>query len=123
MIDLADDTFVDAPAAVLAGVVADPARWASWWPDLRLTTTRDRGVKGRQWRVDGAMRGTSEIWLEPWRDGVLVHYYLRAELAGPDRSRVERERHRHVQQWKRVVHALKDELEVLKPASQAPDRT
>lgn len=118
-IDLVDDTFVVAPPQRVAEVVADPRRWRSWWPDLRLTTTRDRGVKGRQWRVDGALVGTAELWLEPWRDGVIVHCYLRcdpADPADPDNPAdaalaVDRERRRRAQAWKRVVHALKDALE------------
>ena len=114
-IDLVDDTFVSAAPRLVAELVADPASWALWWPDLQLTTTRDRGLKGRQWRVGGALRGTGEIWLEPWRDGVLVHFYLRAEpaavTAGWTPAAMGRERRRRAQQWKRAVHALKDSLE------------
>jgi hypothetical protein len=116
-IDLVDDTFVVASPRRVADVVADPGRWVLWWPDLRLTRTRDRGLKGQQWRVDGPLAGTAEIWLEPWGDGVLVHWYLRCDAV--DRGgagagapgRVDRERRRRAQDWKRVVHALKDELE------------
>ncbi|GAA4356335.1 hypothetical protein GCM10023145_26670 [Angustibacter luteus] len=113
MIDLVDDTFVAAPPEQVARAVADPRRWVRWWPDLALTTTRDRGAKGRQWRVDGGLRGTSEIWLEPWRDGVLVHFYLRADPGDQSATgaRVDRERRHRAQQWKRAVHALKDDLE------------
>lgn len=110
-IDLVDDTFVVAPPEQVAAVVADPQRWRAWWPDLRLTTTRDRGLKGRQWRVDGALVGTAEVWLEPWGDGVVVHWFLRCEPTDP-RVAVGPERRRRVQAWKRVVHALKDGLEV-----------
>ena len=108
-IDLVDDTFVVAPVEQLAAVVADPASWRRWWPDLRLTTTRDRGPKGRQWRVDGALVGTAEVWLEPWGDGVLVHFYLRCEPGASQRA--DRELRRRAQAWKRAVHALKDDLE------------
>lgn len=116
-IDLVDDTFVVAAPERLAEVVADPERWRGWWPDLQLTTTRDRGVKGRQWRVRGALVGTAEVWLEPWRDGVIVHCYLRCEIPGAGGATtaaraVDRERRRRAQAWKRVVHALKDALEV-----------
>jgi hypothetical protein len=117
MIDLVDDTFVAAPPEQVASAVADPRQWALWWPDLTLTTTRDRGAKGRQWRVDGSLQGTSELWLQPWRDGVLVHYYLRVDLGGGSGAgtattgRLDRERRRRAQQWKRAVHALKDDLE------------
>jgi hypothetical protein len=114
-IDLVDDTFVSADPRLVAELVADPASWAHWWPDLQLATTRDRGPKGRQWRVGGALRGTAEIWLEPWRDGVLVHFYLRAEpsavVARWTPAAVGRERRRRAQQWKRAVHELKDTLE------------
>ncbi|WP_426560844.1 polyketide cyclase / dehydrase and lipid transport [Angustibacter sp. McL0619] len=114
-IDLVDDTFVCTAPQAVAAQVADPASWTRWWPDLQLATTRDRGVKGRQWRVRGALDGTSEIWLEPWRDGVLVHYYLRADLpaplAGRATSAADRERRHRAQQWKRAVHRLKDALE------------
>lgn len=102
--DLADDTFVAAPPAVLARSVADPARWRQWWPDLSLTVTRDRGSRGLQWTVSGALSGTAEIWLEPYGDGTVVHFYLRAGL--DNRARAVR-----ALAWKRSVHALKDELE------------
>jgi hypothetical protein len=102
--DLADDTFVAAPPAVVARIVADPGRWGVWWPDLELAVTLDRGVQGRQWRVGGALTGTAEIWLEPVGDGTVVHFYLRAAL--DDRARAARAR-----SWKRSVHAVKDELE------------
>jgi hypothetical protein len=121
LIDLADDTFVVADAARVAEVVADPARWSAWWPDLSLVTTRDRGPKGRQWRVAGALTGTAEIWLEPWRDGVVVHFFLRADPSRPGaqppdvgpavRRSAERGRRLRTQSWKRAAHALKDELE------------
>ncbi len=122
LIDLADDTFLAADPAAVAAVVGDPHQWAMWWPGLRLVTTRDRGLKGRQWRVEGPLRGTAEIWLEPWGDGVLVHHYLRLDYLCPDtssvpgptsalRRRAARERERRTQAWKCAVHALKDDLE------------
>lgn len=137
VVDLVDDTFVACDPATVAAVVADPRRWSAWWPDLRLTTTRDRGHKGMQWAVQGALVGTAEIWLEPWWDGVLLHFYLRADPArgwgsggdgpgergdeqagasrGGDRQgaavRAARLRQHRAQLWKRAVHRLKDELE------------
>jgi hypothetical protein len=60
--------------------------------------------------VAGALRGSMEIWLEPWGDGVLVHWYLRAEPARAVR-RPEREVARRVRAWKQQVHAVKDRLE------------
>ena len=112
-VHVSDDAFIAVPPAVVAAVVADPARWSRWWPGLTLQTSRDRGVKGRQWVVSGPLRGTAEIWLEPWRDGTIVHLFLRLEPAGAGRAprRVAREREERQLWWKRQVYALKDELE------------
>jgi len=123
LVDLVDDTYVACSPERVAKVVADERRWGLWWPDLRLATTRDRGPKGRQWAIRGALLGTMEIWLEPWWDGVVLHLYLRADPPGPvSRARradgahagpwATRERQRRAQQWKRHVHRLKDELEL-----------
>ncbi|MGZ4625963.1 MAG: polyketide cyclase / dehydrase and lipid transport [Kineosporiaceae bacterium] len=108
-LDIVDDTFIVADPAEVAAVVAEPASWRRWWPDLEPVVTRDRGVKGVQWAVGGAAVGSMEIWLEPYGDGVILHYYLRADLVGPGRPGRERERRRVT--WKRQVHALKDRLE------------
>jgi hypothetical protein len=102
--DLADDTFVAAAPAAVARLVADPRRWSLWWPDLGLTVARDRGRDGIQWTVSGALTGTAEIWLEPFGDGTVLHFYLRAGLSDVERAVRARG-------WKRCVHALKDELE------------
>jgi hypothetical protein len=100
-VDLVDETFVVADRTLLARQISDPALWLEWWPDLRLSMVTDRGVDGIRWSVSGALSGTAEIWLEPWQDGVVVHWFLRAGLpprgsrdtglpaapAGPGRSR------------------------------------
>jgi hypothetical protein len=109
-LDIADDTFVVASRATVAELVRDPARWSAWWPDLRLSVTADRGLKGMRWSVTGAAVGSMEIWLEPWGDGVIVHWYLRAVATRvgrrPDRARAAR-----AVRWKEQIHALKDQLE------------
>jgi len=122
-IDLADDTFVVADAAAVAGWVAQPGVAEGWFPDLHLATTRDRGAKGRQWRVTGSLTGTAEVWVEPWGDGVVVHWFLRGDPGvggphgpapdgGPALDRwADRERRLRTVRWKQVVHRLKDELE------------
>lgn len=113
VVDLVDDTFIACAPERAAAIVAQPARWSRWWPQLRLTTTRDRGVKGQQWAVQGALVGTAEVWLEPFWDGVVLHFYLRASPPRPSAnpSDADRLRSLHAQGWKRQVHALKDELE------------
>jgi hypothetical protein len=128
-VDLVDETFVVVDRAALASVVADPARWRAWWPDLVLTVFMDRGLDGIRWSVAGAWVGSLEVWLEPVGDGVLLHHYARLDRSGLDRSddavagggpaptararrRDARARARLARSWKRTVWGLKDELEV-----------
>lgn len=110
-IDIVDETFIVADPATVAAVVADPASWRRWWPDLRPEVTRDRGVKGMQWAVRGAVVGSMEIWLEPYGDGVIVHYFLRADPSEGRRRGGPRLAGRRTLAWKHHVHALKDRLE------------
>lgn len=125
-IDVMDETFVVAQPDELAERVGDPELWRRWWPGLRLEITADRGQEGLRWRVDGELTGTTEIWLEPWRDGVVVHWFLRADPRRPPRSaRAAQRRHRRlVTTYKAGVHALKDELERDRPVGTArsPER-
>jgi len=111
-VHIADDTFVAAAPHLVAAAVHDPRRWARWWPDLEVTSTRDRGLKGHQWLVGGDLQGTAEIWLEPWRDGTVLHLFLRLDFASERGDRQARREHdRRVLAWKRDARALKDELE------------
>ena len=81
-IQIADETFVAADPAAVGAAVADPASWARWWPDLRLTVVEDRGELGQRWTVTGALAGSMEIWLEKVLDGVVLHYFMHAEPSG-----------------------------------------
>lgn len=111
-LDIADDTYVARPPSDVAVPAHDPASWSVWWPDLRLTVSRDRGVKGVQWAVRGALTGSMELWLEPVGSGTVVHWYVRAEPQGALSPRAAaRERGRRVRAWKRHAFALKDRLE------------
>ena len=125
-VDLVDETFVVVERSRLATIIADQGRWRKWWPELMLTIFMDRGLDGIRWSVSGALIGSSEIWLETVGDGVLLHYYLRADptirgsnsVAGfipsspRGRRHMDRLRSRHALDWKQSVWALKDELEV-----------
>ncbi|MFN8125834.1 MAG: polyketide cyclase / dehydrase and lipid transport [Candidatus Nanopelagicales bacterium] len=125
VVDLVDETFIVAPPAALASVVADSRRWRQWWPDLSLTVFMDRGEKGIRWSATGALVGSVEIWLEPFGDGAIVHYYLRADPTvadAPGRARAlpdsprgrrtaDRLRRRQALAWKQTVWALKYEME------------
>jgi hypothetical protein len=112
VLDIADDTFVARPPEAVAAAVADPRAWARWWPDLQLAVTRDRGVKGVQWAVGGALTGSMELWLEPVRGGTVVHWYLRADPPAPlTARRLQRVRDSRVRAWKVTAFTLKDGLE------------
>ncbi len=118
--DLAEDTFVVADPRRVASVVADPDQWARWWPELELTVFQDRGEKGIRWTATGALVGSCEIWVEPWGDGAIVHYYLRADptcrgSATSVRSLSPRQRivvtRRWVTRTRATMNGLKDALE------------
>ena len=114
-VDIADESYVRVIPGVLAPVVADPRSWRLWWPDLQLVVTRDRGEKGQQWAVAGALRGSMEVWLEAVGGGTVVHWYLRADppspLSGTRAGRLRRVRERRVLGWKAHMFGLKDRLE------------
>ena len=107
-VDVVDETFIRASPERVRDQFADAAWLASLWPHLTLTVVRDRGVKGIRWGVTGQVVGDMEVWLEPWRDGVIVHHYLRGTRGerAPRNVGV-----RHALRWKAAVHALKDHLE------------
>ena len=130
-VDLVDETFVVVDRASIAAVVADPARWARWWPELQLTVFMDRGLDGIRWSVAGRWVGSLEIWLEAVGDGVLVHHYARLDPVDPStggprpvptdlsgRRRAARARAVRATAWKRSIWALKDELEAGRPVGE-----
>jgi hypothetical protein len=102
--DLVEETFVAARPAAVVARAREPRFAAALWPDLTLTVTGDRGDEGLRWAVTGPMTGSCEVWLERTGDGVLVHAYLRTAMP-------LREAHRRARHAKRVLWALKDELE------------
>ena len=123
VLDIADETYVGVPPETLAPVVADPDCWRDWWPDLELTVTRDRGVKGQQWAVRGPLTGSMEVWLEPVAHGTIVHWFLRADPARAMAARrLRAERERWVLAWKAVMFALKDRLAGVKTTTSAADQ-
>ncbi|MDZ7578791.1 MAG: polyketide cyclase / dehydrase and lipid transport [Candidatus Nanopelagicales bacterium] len=125
VVDLVDETFLVVSPARLAAVVQERRRWAQWWPELSLSVFMDRGVKGIRWSITGAMVGSAELWLEEFGDGVILHYYLRADPVSPGsatqprvltdsprgRRAADRLRRREALRWKRTVWALKAEME------------
>lgn len=112
-VDLLDDSFIAARRARTAKRLRDPVIWARCWPRLRLTPYHDRGREGIRWYVAGELVGTAELWLESYRDGTLVHVFLRAgpapESSGSTGSR--RGSRPYAVALKRELFAIKDELE------------
>jgi hypothetical protein len=113
-IHLIDETWIGASPEVVSAAVSDPANWTRWWPDLELTVTRDRGLKGVQFTASGRHAGTVEIWLEPCQSGVILHHFLRLDGSGGRRltnRKAARATRRFAWHAKRVFWALKDDLE------------
>jgi hypothetical protein len=117
-VDVSDETFLVVPPAMLAEVFADQANCRRYWPDLRLRVYADRGVEGLRWTVRGALVGTMEVWLEPVLDGTMLHYFLRANVPGPDGQPVTlsmtdaaRETRRRQLDAKAIAFELKQTLE------------
>jgi hypothetical protein len=107
-IDIVDETFIRAAPEVVRHSLDDETWTAQIWPHVTRAVLRDRGVKGVRWSVSGQVVGEMEVWLEPFRDGVVVHHYVR----GTRGARAPRDvATRHTLRWKRAVHELKDRLE------------
>lgn len=126
-VDVVDETFLAVPPEVVAREFAAPSRWPDLWPDLRLEVVTDRGPAGVRWTVQGALVGSMEVWLEPVLDGTVLHYFLRADPAGPDGRprplpprRGAAEARRRQRASKALAFALKDRLEAGRPAGEPP---
>jgi hypothetical protein len=124
MVDVIDETFVVAPVGVVAAALRDEALWRVLFPDLHLTVLVERGDEGVRCAVSGALVGSNEFWVEPWGDGAIVHYYLRADITrrGSDTEPVTGEPRRLARRAVRVasahrvrlkagLNAVKDRLE------------
>ena len=120
-IHLIDDTWIDAPPGHSVGRGRRSGELAGLVAHLRLTVTRDRGLKGIQFAAGPApaggwpaLAGTVEIWLEPFKAGVILHHFLRLDPVGGAscRRRVAAPGDPAVR-WhaKQVFWRLKDELE------------
>lgn len=119
-IDIVDSTWICARPSAVAAIVAEPANWRRWWPDLDLTLEEWRGDKGVRWTVGSTSHGASgsmEVWLEQAFDGVVAHYFLRldaVDAAGLNLRhgrRADRIQDRYRRRMKTVFWALADELD------------
>ncbi|MDT4978451.1 MAG: hypothetical protein QOG07_330 [Pseudonocardiales bacterium] len=116
-IDVVDSTWICARPGLVAAIVAEPANWRRWWPELELTAEELRGDKGVRWTVRPTRSGESgsmEIWLEPAFDGVVLHYFLRLDSADGRpmaRRRQTRLTHFHRRRAKASFWTLADQLD------------
>jgi hypothetical protein len=126
-VDVADQTFLAVPPAVLAAEFDRPDRWRELWPDLELAVMTDRGERGIRWTVRGALVGSMEVWLEPVLDGTVLHYFLRADPAdghgrpaplSPRRAAAEIARRQRAA--KAIALGLKDRLEAGRAPGEPP---
>lgn len=110
--EVADTTWIGAPAAAVGALLGDARNWPLWWPELDLQLAEARGAKGVRWLVrrgERRMTGSMEIWLQPELDGVVAHYFLRLDRVDGRRVRpARRERivRRHRARAKRVLWAV-----------------
>ena len=125
-VDVVDETFLAVPPERVAAEFAPP-RWGALWPDLRLQVVTDRGVQGFRWTVTGALVGSMEVWLEPVLDGTVLHYFLRADPAGPDGApapapwrRGMAEANRRQRAAKAIAFACKERLEAGRAPGEPP---
>jgi hypothetical protein len=128
-VDVVDETFLAVPPARVAAEFAQPASWLRHWPDLRLEVVTDRGEQGFRWTVTGALVGSMEVWLEPVLDGTVLHYFLRADPAGPDGAaapvhwrRGMAEARRRQRAAKVIAFAFKERLEAGRAPGEPPAR-
>jgi len=116
-IDVVDSTWIRARPSAVAALVAEPANWRRWWPDLELAVEEFRGEKGVRWSVRPTCAGDSgsmEVWLEPAHDGVVLHYFLRLDPAPGhqmSRGRQARLTDAHRRRTKATFWALADQLD------------
>ena len=80
-VDIIDETYIRAAPAAIREQFDDERALARIWPHLAISLIRDRGPKGLRWRVDGAVRGEMEVWIEPFWDGAIVHHYVRGQAS------------------------------------------
>lgn len=131
-IQVADQTFIAAPARSATALISDRGNWRRWWPDLQLTVVEDRAEQGVRWKVSGPLKGTTELWLEPVLDGFVLHYFLHAEPSGDLpavpralRSEMARRNHRRRVAGRVMAFEVKDRLEAGRhvggPAEGGPD--
>ncbi|HZE37601.1 MAG TPA: hypothetical protein VE172_02215 [Stackebrandtia sp.] len=80
-IDLIVETYVHAPAAVVAPRVADRGLAAALWPQWMVRVGEERGLEGIRWSLDDTrVDGSTEVWIQRLSaDGCVLHAFARVD--------------------------------------------
>jgi len=132
-----DEFYVAVPPKQVYDSLVDAERIDGWWPggtasggggrlalkapafqrlarpvrfEARVDGLRD--AEGLTWWLEsGELRGRGEWWLEAFKAGTIVHYYLEVERPKGSRRGLTKAVRRHRWAVRRGVNALKDRLE------------
>ena len=137
-INTTDEFFIDAPPASVYDELVDPGRVGGWWPGAHVAGNGERmtlrvpafrrvarqvrfearvdglrpGAGLTWWLEHGELAGRGEWWLEAFKAGTIVHYYLDVERGDQGRARrMSSAVRRHRWAVRRGLNALKDRLE------------
>jgi uncharacterized protein YndB with AHSA1/START domain len=144
-VNTTDEFFIGAPREQVQRALLQLGADARWWPGARARTDEGhlvlRAPVGRMFRPAtkltaeianvrapegftwflrrGELKGRAEWWLERFKDGTIVHYYLDVERGDGARARrLSASLRRHRWAMRRGVNALKDSLERREHAGQ-----
>jgi len=132
-----DELFIHASAEAVQRRLLGLSEDAMWWPGaragggygwvtldvpvgqrrgrlkLKASIPNSREWEGFTWTLEeGELVGRAEWWLEAFKDGTIVHYYLDVERApGARARRLSTSVKRHRWAIRRGLNALKDVLE------------
>ena len=131
-----DELFIQASPETVQRRLLGLSEDASWWPGarggggygwvtldvpvgmrrgrvrLKASIPNSREWEGFTWTLEeGDLIGRAEWWLEAFKDGTIVHYFLDVERAPRARRRLSTAVKRHRWAIRRGLNALKDLLE------------
>lgn len=113
-LDLIIDTYVHSRPDVVAERIADRAWRHQFWSQWIVVVVEERGLEGVRWKLDDPhATGSTEIWIQPYRDRSLLHTYVRVDRVGRPWPRwMAAVMQRRVRaDLSRKLWTLKDELE------------
>jgi hypothetical protein len=146
-VNTTDELFIHASPERVQRALLGLSEDATWWPGARTgggygwvridaptgrplarmhmkaSIPSSREWEGFTWMLEeGDLVGRAEWWLEPFKDGTIVHYYLDVEKGPRARGRMPTIVRRHRWAIRRGVNALKDVLEARSPSGRPAAR-